>query len=455
MTLSSVSSANPKWGANLSRLKQARQDLETLAQDSVSFTQQPPAQQPPAQQPPAQQPPAQQPPAQQPPPQQQPELKEWTVLVYSVSDNNLYSYMQTDLDEAERVGSTDEMNLVAETSHQPAGGNVVRMKMIADSSEGLTSPVVQDLGPNRDMAKASNLADTIAWAMKEYPSKHFMIIASDHGGGWKGAMSSDTTDSWLNVKDWEAGLKEAQELTGRKIDVLGFDACLMASAEVATQLQPYADYLVGSEETEGGAGWQYDETLNHKTSNHNSRVLAPQVLNYAAATLRQRGSLSPEEMAKSIVTMAEGHQQDLATMSAIDLNKMPAVTAALDNFAGAVLDGNHSKWDFFPVFLQTQKFAEFGDARHFVELAGKKFGGAIAEAATAVGAAMDEAVVAEQHSTSYPGAKGLNVELTRQKEALSNQLPHLEDPQRINFDSYADSKWAQTTRWDEMLNKVR
>ncbi|MFN8609253.1 MAG: clostripain-related cysteine peptidase [Vulcanimicrobiota bacterium] len=434
----------------------------TLAADSVVLgQQQPPAQQPPTQQPPAQQPPAQQPPAQQPPTQQppappQPELKEWTVLVYSVSDNNLYRYMQMDLDEAERVGSTNEMNLVTETSHQPRGGSVVRMKLETDNTSGLKSPVVQDLGPSHDMAKPQSLADSIAWAMKEYPSKHFMLICSDHGGGWKGAHHSESTDSWMNANDLEESFRLAQEQTGRKIDVLGFDECLMASTEIAHQLQPYADYMVASEETEGGAGWQYDESLGGaKTSNGNSRILSGKVLNYAAAALRNRDPLTPESMAKGIVQMAEGHQRDLGTMSAINLNKMPAVSAAVDNFAGVVLDSKLTKADFQSVAQKAQKFSDFADMGHFVELAGQKFGGKVAEAADQIKAAMAEAVVAEQHSTSYPNARGLNIEIDKQY-SLTN-LPNMEgeDLNRLSFDKYGNTKFAKETRWDEMLQKVR
>jgi len=461
MNLSSISSARP-FAASAPR-PQAAASEASLPGDSVVFSgnqppaQQPPAQQPPAQQPPTQQPPAQQPPAQQPPPQQppQPELKEWTVFVYSVSDNNLYRYMQNDLDEAERVGSTEQMNVVAETSHQPKGGNVVRLKLESDSNPGLSSPVLQDLGPNRDMALSENMADSIAWAMKEYPAKHFMVICSDHGGGWKGAHHSESTDSWMNLSDLESAFKMAQEKTGRKIDVLGFDECLMASTEVAHQLQPYADYLVASEEMEGGAGWQYDEVLGKK-SNNVSRVLTPKVLNYAAAALRTRDGLSPADMAKAVVTMAEGHQRDLGTMSAIDLNKMPAVTSAFDNFAGKVLESNLGKADFRPVFQKVQKFSDFGDGLHLAELAGAKFGGAIAEAAEGVKAAMAEAVIANQHSDSYPNAKGLNIEIDRQYGAF-RPIPNLEpeDQQRMSFDKYSNTTFAKETRWDEMLEKVR
>lgn len=426
-------------------------------------TQQPPAsQQPPAQQPPVQQPPTQPTPPQQPPAPPQPELKDWTVLVYSVSDNNLYTYMQSDLDEAERVGSTNEMNVLAETSHQPRGGNVVRMKLETDSTPGLKSPVLQDLGKSHDMAKSENLANSIEWAMKEYPSKHFFLVCSDHGAGWKGAHHAESTDSWMNATDLESALKTAQEKTGRKIDVLGFDECLMASTEIGHQLAPYANYLVASEEVEGGAGWQYDEALPGGTqSNSNSRILSGKVLNYAAAALRARDPLSPADMAKGIVSMAEGHQRDLGTMSAVDLTKMGNVSAALDNFAGKVIDANIAPKDFAPVAQQAQKFYDFADAGHLVQLAGAKFGGEIAEAAAQVKAALGEAVIAEQHSQKYPNATGLNIEYRKQAAApgLTDdmQIPNMspEDQSRMKMNPYHSTKFAQETRWDEMLRKVR
>ena len=457
MTLSSVNQARPFIAAASARSSAAPAQQAAVSGDSVTLGQQ----QPPAQQPPVQQPPTQPAPPQQPPAPPQPELKEWTVLVYSVSDNNLYSYMQSDLDEAERIGSTPEMNLLTETSHQPKGGSVVRMKLETDATPGLKSPVLQDLGKTYDMGQSKSLSESIAWAMKEFPSKHFMCILSDHGGGWQGANQSESNNSWMNISDLEAGLKGAQELTGRKVDVLGFDECLMASTEVAHALQGCADFMVASEEVEGGAGWQYDEALGGaKTTNGNSRVLSGKMLNFAATSLRARDGVSPESMAKGIVQMSEGHQRDLGVMSAIDLNKMGAVSAAVDNFAGAVIDSKLTKADFAPVAQQTQKFYRFGDLGHFTELAGQKFGGKIAEAADQVKAAMSEAVVSEQHSTKYPNAKGLNIELNRQAGFVENapaDIPNMsqESRDRVNTTPYKDQKFAQETRWDEMLRQVR
>jgi hypothetical protein len=446
MTLTSVNQARPFVAASAPKAAQApAAEQQQVAGDSVSIGQQAPPQA------------AAQVAGQQPTPAQ-PELADWTVLVYSVSDNNLYRFMQADLDEAERVGSSPEMNILAETSHQPKGGNVVRYKLEADQTPGLKSPVLEDLGRTHDMAKSANMADSIAWAMEKYPSKHFFLIAADHGAGWKGAHHSESTDSWMNATDLEDALKTAQERTGRKIDVLGFDQCLMASTEIAHQLAPYANILVASEEVEGGAGWQYDQALpGKKVSNTNSRILTPKVLNYASAALRARDPLTPEDMAKAIVTMAEGNQRDLGTMSAVDLRKMPALTDAINNFAGAVLESDKTKADFAPIAQKTQKFYDFADMGHFVSLAGDQFGGKIGEAAAEVKAALNDAVIAEQHSTKYANATGLNIEINRQRMSGDFAVPNMdqEDQDRMSFDPYSKTKWAKETQWDEMLQKVR
>ena len=45
--------------------------------------------------------------------------------------------------------------------------------------------------------------------------------------------------------------------TGGMLDLVGFDACLMASLEVASAVYPYATYMIASEEFEPGVGWDW------------------------------------------------------------------------------------------------------------------------------------------------------------------------------------------------------
>ncbi|MBR3643544.1 MAG: hypothetical protein IKN57_08560, partial [Parasporobacterium sp.] len=55
-------------------------------------------------------------------------------------------------------------------------------------------------------------------------------------------------------------LKEALEgspFREKPLEWIGFDACLMSSLEIAHAVSPYARYMVASQETEPGKGWNY------------------------------------------------------------------------------------------------------------------------------------------------------------------------------------------------------
>src|SRR3990172_9807930 len=56
-------------------------------------------------------------------------------------------------------------------------------------------------------------------------------------------------------------LARAHRLLGRKVDLVGMDACLMTMIEIAYQIRDHACVLVGSEELEPGAGWLYAAIL--------------------------------------------------------------------------------------------------------------------------------------------------------------------------------------------------
>ena len=54
---------------------------------------------------------------------------------------------------------------------------------------------------------------------------------------------------------------------GVKFDFIGFDACLMGTLETALVTEQYADYLIGSEESEPGCGWYYTTWLSQLSKN--------------------------------------------------------------------------------------------------------------------------------------------------------------------------------------------
>src|SRR5438552_3603438 len=77
----------------------------------------------------------------------------------------------------------------------------------------------------------------------------------------RGIAYDDRSGDCLDNQELKRVLGTAHQLLGRKVDVVGMDACLMTMLEVAYQIRDHAQVLVGSEEVEPGAGWPYDAVL--------------------------------------------------------------------------------------------------------------------------------------------------------------------------------------------------
>ena len=79
----------------------------------------------------------------------------------------------------------------------------------------------------------------------------------------RGVCYDDSTGNYLTDLKYKRAFDIIvnQYRAGKKIDIIAFDACLMADIEVAYTLQPYADYLVSSQETVPGPGFNYADIL--------------------------------------------------------------------------------------------------------------------------------------------------------------------------------------------------
>jgi len=69
--------------------------------------------------------------------------KEWTVCVFANADNNLDNAGVDDLNEMERVGSTDEVNILCMLDRWNADGTNT-FYVEKDDSESVTSPIVHE-----------------------------------------------------------------------------------------------------------------------------------------------------------------------------------------------------------------------------------------------------------------------------------------------------------------------
>ncbi|MCD4783018.1 MAG: hypothetical protein K8T10_04210 [Candidatus Eremiobacteraeota bacterium] len=367
-----------------------------------------------------------------------PPSRNWTVLVYEAADNDLEKFMVQDVNDMESIGSNTDLNIVVqmdrgkEPSELSGGwGGVRRLKLTKnDDPYNIDSPVLQDLG-QINMSAPENLSDFIQWGMKNFPANHYMLVMSDHGAGWKGGIEDKSHDDWMSMPRMRKGIEDAQKKTGKKLDVIGFDACLMGQTEVAYELKDVADYMVASQEKEGAGGWPY----------HN--ILSKDILENIENAIKLKIKLEPDEMAKFIVHAAAKDQKNLPTMSAIDLSKMKSVGEATDKFAKAIIKTDTPGSLLKTLIRKTQNFEGFKDHYDFckkIVMDDRVKDKNLKDSAQEVMDRIYEAVILEEHSEDYPGAQGLSVYLPSYRPSPP--------------DDYLETRFARDTNWDEALTFI-
>ncbi|MBQ3406100.1 MAG: hypothetical protein IJH11_02530, partial [Lachnospiraceae bacterium] len=203
--------------------------------------------------------------------------KEYSVFVYMVGSDleASYGYATRDMQEMEESGiDFDTNNLVIY-----AGGSRLwksdipsNQNNVLDMSLEGEERVVAATGHTSDMGAPETLAAFLEYAVEYYPAEHYALIFWDHGGGSIYGYGNDTLYSGdsllLSEMDSVLAASPFGENGSAHLDWVGFDACLMSTAENAVIWSKYADYLVASEETEPGDGWCYSflDVLNEKNA---------------------------------------------------------------------------------------------------------------------------------------------------------------------------------------------
>ena len=109
-----------------------------------------------------------------------------------------------------------------------------------------------------NMGNPETLRDFIKFSMANYPAHKYGLIMWDHGGGSIAGFGHDEkfNNASLTLLDMVNAFEEAG-LRNQKLEFLGFDACLMATVEMAVIATDYAKVLIASEDLEPGEGWDY------------------------------------------------------------------------------------------------------------------------------------------------------------------------------------------------------
>lgn len=252
----------------------------------------------------------------------------WTVLVYSIADTDLEPFLLDDVTEMGGVGSGPGVNIVAlvdrasDYSADPVLGidDWQGAKLLQIEQGSATE--LADLG-DVDTGDPQLLADFITTGITNFPAAHYSLIISDHGASWPGVGGDESSDgNGLGLDELQAGIAGGLEGAGvGQLDLLGFDACLMATYEVASALAPLAHRMVASQELEPGHGWNYGvlQMLNDDPSTDVDALGAALIDGFQSQATEQE-------------TVAD------ITLALIDLDQMPALDAAMADFSSALAD---------------------------------------------------------------------------------------------------------------------
>jgi hypothetical protein len=402
--------------------------------------------------------------------------REWTWMVYMAGDNNLEDNCIKDLLEMKRVGSTLQVDLIAQVDRMSDKGT--RRYHLCSNSK-LENDIVELL-PETNSGDPATLMDFIIWAEKQFPARHYALILWNHGSGWKeddiyqvtqrlgmektvlrgtmrgiaggkasralfrttidkivpqasirGIAYDDSDADFLDNAEMKKVLHEAASRTGQKIDLLGFDACLMNMLEVVYQVRNECHVVVGSEETEPGDGWPYDSIL--------SRLIG-------------KPSMPPDEVGKVIVNAYINYYEQYyptlpLTQSAIQTDHLDPLIESIDILSKALmarLDDPTTLGKIYRALRYSQNFKDpdYLDLGHYCQLLSEgdpdgEMGDAAKGILRIINGADSPILATQCFGTTIQHATGLSIYL----------------PGRVYSGFYSDLDFAQETLWDDFLRR--
>lgn len=406
----------------------------------------------------------------------------WLVMLYQDADDpTLEEDIFTDLNEAEKVGSSDKVSIVAQIDRY-AGAfkgkqNFTSAKRFFltrdDDLEKLNSEEIEDLG-EVNMASGQTLIDFATWAIESYPADHYVLILSDHGTGWPGGWTDPKPensaedalisgfDDMLFLQELDDAYAQIIEKTGiGKFEMIGYDACLMASIEVLSATAPYAHYAVLSQEVEPSMGWAYSAFLNKLVKDPGMAGAELAKTTVDSYIVEDSIVVDAGARAKYIASYYDGNisiadlKNDLTktvTLSAIDLEAMPELISSLDNLAVAmskinqkVVAAARTRTRAFESIYSEDEPSPYIDLGHFVKLIQSGSSSkAVSQAADEVKAAMKTAVIAEMHGTSKKSSTGISIYFP---------TSNLFEEEGSDYATYTNiaSRFSDESLWDDFL----
>lgn len=306
--------------------------------------------------------------------------KPWTFLIYMAADNDLYPFAYRNLAQMKQIGSNNNLNIIIHLDIRSTDQPKVTKRLFIEQDK------IWQIGPDyhMDSGSDSTFINAVEWGLNDFPSDHFALVLWNHGSGdlnpimrktlnpsqlfhynpetktidldrsigfidfieqvnqtctpqetvyqesdnfgCRGICFDETNGTYLDDKKLtNAIITIMREQNGKKIDLVIFDACLMAGTGTAFLMSHFADYMTASEEVEMGTGYDYKLVLD---------------------ALAKNGALTPEEFSRHIVNCyfaVYGKQTNDYTHSAMKLSEFENLNKNIDLLAQLLIDALHKQ----------------------------------------------------------------------------------------------------------------
>lgn len=317
------------------------------------------------------------------------------------------------------------------------------------------SPVTMDLGAGVDMKHPHNLQDFVAWGMKNYPAKHYVVVLGGHGGAWTGALQMSPSDMGMAI---QAGTNQANRTSGRNdfIDAVVFNSCYMGNLESINEMRNSADVVVASEmSAKSSVLTDWPDILGQVQKDiadgkeFDVRHFAKDFIDY----YQKKG-----DDIKDLPLMKKFSKEHYLTCAAVDTAKVDNVTASWKKFVDdwkssgisneevfKIIDGSKN----YPSFAYSPEMLfDYGTLRDLGDIAEKvskseSLPQNIRDDAQAIKKALSEAIIAEQH-TGYDMENSTGLSVWAPTNASDIALMAAPYGRRV-------PDFVQQTNWDKKL----
>ena len=369
----------------------------------------------------------------------------WTIMLYQDADDKVLEQdIFIDFNEAERVGSSDRVKIVAQMDRYQGGfsgdGNWTdtrRFLLQTDADLDRINSPYQSIG-EANMSDPQTLVDFVTWAMGEFPADKYVLIMSDHGMGWPGGWTdpeprgarrssiplTQAIGDAMYLQEIDGALQTIRDQTGLDaFELVGLDACLMGHMEVFTMLAPHARFAAASQEVEPAVGWAYTAFLSQLVENPDvtGRELGQWIVDtYIIGDQRIQDPAARAAFVGGRGATAEqvaAQLEQSVTLAAVDLSQMPAAIDGLNRFAlylrgmdqRLVAKARSNAQSFTSIFGQ-QVPPSYIDLPHFAALLVRNSGDAqLRSVVENMFGTFQNAVIAEKSGRQRPAATGLSI----------------------------------------------